>query len=564
MTARAAAAVALCALALPAAAAAAAGDLDGSFGTGGASTVALGSGARAAAVALAPDGRLVVAGDARGADGEQVLTARFEPAGALDRSFATTGARLDRFGSGEPRQRAGAVLVQPDGGTLVAAAAADQFALARFGPDGLADPLFGAGGVALRTPSSDGGGLPDGTGPAAIATTSTGQIVVAGSAGVATDDDVPGERIVVARYSARGVPDPGFGHDGFTSLQFGAASPHAHAGSSARALVVLPDGRIVIAGRASDRAGAARAFVARLTAAGTLDATFARGGRLLAQLGRASALRAADSRLDALALRPDGTLLAAGSATDVAGEDAVLLARFTAGGALDARFGRGGAVLAQLAGAASGGVPRSAARALVLAPDGGAYVAGAATGGALAARYGARTGRLDCSFGTGGRTVAFGATGFDPALDGAAAALLTPEGGLVIAGRRAGGGVLLGRLLTTLIAAAPVRPRLLTLAPHYGGSRGSYAYGVVDGNCRALTVRFEVTGPGGRTVRTAVQRVLAAPGPQTVCSPLRGLRRGARYRIRVVVAGGARGARRSLRAVARSARSLQQDGCPFG
>jgi uncharacterized delta-60 repeat protein len=564
VTARAAVAAALVALALPAGvAAAAAGDRDGGFGTGGEAIVPLGPGARAAAIALAPDGRLVIAGDGRGAGGEKVLTARFDAAGALDRSFATTGARLDQLGSGEPTQRAGAVLAQADGGTLVAAAAGDQFALARFGPDGLADGLFGAGGVALRTPAGDGGGLPAGTGPAAIAAMPTGQIVVAGSAGVATDDDVPGERIVVARYSDRGVPDPGFGHDGFTLLQLGAASPRAHAASAARALVVLPDGRILIAGRATDRAGAQRVFVARLTAAGALDTTFARGGRLLAQLGRASALRAAGSRLDALALRPDGTLLAAGSATDVAGNDAVLLARFTAAGALDARFGRGGTVLSQLAAPAGGVVPRSAARALVLAPDGSALVAGAATGGALAARYGASTGRLDCGFGIAGRTVAFGGAGFDPATDGAAAALLTPAGGLVLAGRRAGGGVLLGRLLTAPLAAAPVRPSVLTLAPHYGGKGRGYGYGLVDGRCRALTVRFEVSAPGRRTVRTVVQRVAASPGPQVVCAPLRGLRPGVRYFVRVVApaGAGAGGGRRALRAVARGARLLPQEGC---
>ena len=566
MTARAAVAAALVALALPAGAHAAAGDVDGAFGAGaGLAATPFGLGARASALAIAPDGRLLVAGDVRGAGGESLLTARFTAAGAADPSFASTGARLDRFGAGEPQQRGRGVLAQPDGSVLVAGAAGDALALARFGPDGLADALFGAGGVALRD-APGGGGLPEGTGLTAIAAAPDGQIVVAGSVGVATDDDVPGERIVVARYSDRGVPDPGFGHDGFTVLQLGAASQRAHAASAARALVVLPDGRILIAGYATDRAGATRAFIARLTAAGALDTTFAGGGRLLAQLGRASALRAANSRLDALVLRSDGTLLAAGSATDVAGNDAVLLARFTAAGALDARFGRGGTVLSQLAGAAGGVVPRSAARALVLAPDGNAYVAGAATGGALAARYGAGTGRLDCGFGAAGRTVAFGGGSFDPATDGAAAAFLTPEGGLVLAGRCAAGGGLLARLLTGPATGVPLPARVTTLAPHYAGARRGYAYGVVDGACRARTVRFEVTDAGGRTVRTAVQRVLGAPGAQTVCAPLRGLRPGARYRVRIVVAGagGAHGARRSFRAVASGARALPQQGCTFG
>jgi uncharacterized delta-60 repeat protein len=555
--------VVFAALALPAGAGAAAGDVDRGFGSGGlAATPLFGIGARAAAVALAPDGRLVVAGDVRGAGGEHALTLRFTAAGAPDPSFASTGARADRFGSGTPQQRAGAVLAEPGGATLVTAVAGDQFALARFLPNGLADGLFGAGGVALRDPSN-GGGLPEGTGPAAIATTPAGQIVVAGSAGVATDDDVPGEAIVVARYSDRGVPDPSFGHDGFAVLQLGAASPRAHAASAARALVVAADGEIVIAGHAADRSGAQRAFVARLTSTGVLDTRFAREGRMLGQFGRASALRAAGSRLDALALRPDGTLLATGSATDVAGNDAVLLVRLTGAGTLAAGFGRGGSVLSQLAAAPGGVVPRSSGRALVLAPDGSALVAGAATGGALAARYASRTGRLDCSFGRSGRALVFGGSGFDPALDGAAAALLQPDGGLVLAGRRAGGGLLLGRLLTAPPAAAPLRPGLVTLAPHDAGRGRGYAYGLVDGHCRAVTVHFEVTSPAGRTVRTAVQRVLAAPGPQVVCTPLRGLRPGVRYGIRVASSarGGAHAARRVLRATASGTRTLSQEGC---
>lgn len=560
-------AVALAALAaaavLPAGAGAAAGGIDTGFGSGGlAPTPQFGIGARAAAVALAPDGRLVVAGDVRAAGGENVLTARFTAMGAPDATFASTGARADRLGTGAPQQRAGAVLAQADGGTLVAAAAGDQLALARFAPDGLADGLFGAGGVALRDPSG-GGGLPAGTGPAAIALAPDGQIVVAGSVGVATDDEEPGEQIVVGRYSARGLPDPGFGNDGFAVLQLGSRSPRAHAASAARGLVVLADGRIVIAGRATDRTGAQRAFVARLTAAGTLDTSFGRAGRVLMQLGRASAARAASSSLAALVQRPDGSLLAAGRATDAAGGDAVALASFTAAGAPDAGFGRGGVVVSQL-GATGPAPPSSAARALALAADGSAYVAGAASGGALAARYTARSGRLDCGFGSAGRALAFGGAGFDPATDGAAAAVLTPEGGLVLAGRRAGGGLLLGRLLTAPVAAAPAAPALVTLAPRYVGKGRGYAYGLVDGRCRAVVVRFELRGPGGRVVRTAVQRVLASGGPQVVCAPLRGLRPGARYRVRVAASagGGAHGAQRALRAaVSGVPRALPQDGC---
>ena len=57
-------------------AAAGAGAVDPGFAAGG----AFGLGARAAAIALAPDGRIVVAGDRRGAGGEGALTARINTA----------------------------------------------------------------------------------------------------------------------------------------------------------------------------------------------------------------------------------------------------------------------------------------------------------------------------------------------------------------------------------------------------------------------------------------------------------------------------------------------------
>ncbi|MDX6679389.1 MAG: hypothetical protein QOE31_3441 [Solirubrobacteraceae bacterium] len=572
-------ALALAALALAAGgtgqAAAAPGQLDTSFAGGGTAATPFGLGARAFGMALAPDGRIVVAGDQRGAGGEGALSARFSAAGVLDRSFAGSGGRIDRFGSGATPQRAGAVAVQADGSAIVAGVAGGTWSLARYQPDGLSDGLFGAAGVTLRDPTPGAGpeeeypgeepSLPDGTGPAAIALAANGQIVVAGNTGVENDDGVPGEQIVVARFGPTGVPDPAFGRDGFVLLQLGFGSAVRHASSAARALSLLPDGRILLAGRASARDGGDRALVARLTAAGRLDTSFARQGRLLVQLGRASAARVASSALEALVQRPDGRLLAAGRATDVAGGHMTLVASFTAGGALDNAFGRHGFVVTQLGTAAARTAPpASLARALALAPDGSAVVAGAATGGSAAARFGP-LGNLDCGFGSRGRASSFGSAGFDAMVDGAYTAALQPDGNVVVAGRRAGGGLLLGRLLggASSAPAPAAAPRLVTLAPRYTGRGRGYAYGVVDSRCSPVDVRFTIAGPNGRTVKTPVQRVRRRYGSQVVCATLTGLRPGRRYAIRVVSAAGARahGAQRTLRALAPGRRGRAQEGC---
>jgi uncharacterized delta-60 repeat protein len=567
------AAAAALALAAPAGASAA-GTVDTGFGSGGLATSAFGLGARASAVALAPGGRIVVAGDSRGAGGEGSLTARVLTGGTPDPSFAGNGGRVDKFGDGTTPQRAGAVAVQADGSVIVAGVAGDRWSLARFLPTGATDGLFGAGGVTLRDPTPGGAPteeefypgeeptLPDGTGPAAIAIAPGGQIVFAGSVGVSNDDGVPSEQIVVARFLSNGLPDPAFGRDGFAVLQLGFGGVVRHAASSARGLALAPDGRILIAGRASARDGGDRAFIARLTAGGSLDLGFARQGRLLVQFGRASSVRVASSSLASLAARPDGRLVAAGRATDVTGNHAVLLAGFTASGAADTAFARLGSAVSQLGRASVPAAPVSLARAVALAPDGAVVVAGAGTTGTLAARYDA-TGALDCGYGTRGRTLAFGGSRFVPGTDGASAALLQPDGKLVLAGRRAGGGVLLGRLFGgTPAPSGSTAPRLVTLGTRYVGRGRGYAYGFVDGGCKVVNVRFAVKGPGP-LVSTRVQRVFGRSGPQVVCAPLSGLRMGATYKIRLEASpkGGARGAQRTLRVAKPAGKVLPQEGC---
>ena len=87
-------------------------------------------------------------------------------------------------------------------------------------------------------------------------------------------------------------------------------------------------------------------------------------------------------------------------------------------------------------------------------------------------------------------------------------------------------------------------------------------YGLVDGACKVVNVRFSVKGDGP-VVSTRVQRVFGRSGPQVVCSPLRGLRMGATYRIRLESSpkGGATGAQRTLRIAKPAGKVLPQEGC---
>ena len=96
----------------------------------------------------------------------------------------------------------------------------------------------------------------------------------------------------------------------------------------------------------------------------------------------------------------------------------------------------------------------------------------------------------------------------------------------------------------------------------YVGRGRGYAYGLVDGACKVVNVRFEVKG-AGPVVSTRVQRVFGRSGPQVVCAPLTGLRAGASYKVRLVSSpkGGVRGAQRTFRLAKAPAKILPQAGC---
>src|SRR2546423_5698006 len=100
--------------------AATAGSLDTSFGTAGYSTVALGTWAGAASVAVQPDGKIVSAGQAE-VNGENVIVVtRMTTSGALDPSFGTGGISTVHINGGAGMDSGAALVLQPDGRIVLA------------------------------------------------------------------------------------------------------------------------------------------------------------------------------------------------------------------------------------------------------------------------------------------------------------------------------------------------------------------------------------------------------------------------------------------------------------
>lgn len=143
----------------------------------------------------------------------------------------------------------------------------------------------------------------------------------------------------VAKLTPALKPDLGFGADGVIGPEeLGAADRQK---SSASALLVLGDGRILVAGMTGKTATKPQLYVSRLLPDGSLDPGFGDAGvRLLDPTpGREQARR------DALVLQPDGSIVFGFDTRSGGGKPQIGLTRLSADGEVDPSFGEAGAAL---------------------------------------------------------------------------------------------------------------------------------------------------------------------------------------------------------------------------
>ena len=220
------------------------GTLDESFGDDGVvlTTFAEDSFAIGYALAIQPDGKIVVAGEI----GQSFIVGRFNSDGSPDSDFGNGAAHQHSapFVSG----LAFDVALLDDGRILAAGVTGDggpgsDFALARLESDGDPDLSFGDDGGA-RTQF---GKRRDDTGRA-LAVQVNGAIVVAGTAEFRDDP-----RFAIARYTPSGEPDPTFSSDGKRKLSFRRRRGPRRHDDLANAVALTRRGRIVVAGHSFRR-----------------------------------------------------------------------------------------------------------------------------------------------------------------------------------------------------------------------------------------------------------------------------------------------------------------------
>jgi RHS repeat-associated protein/uncharacterized delta-60 repeat protein len=213
------------------------GNYDTAFGT---VMTHVGSGGVSGALAIDDNFNILIAGQING----QFTVARYLPGGGVDLSFNHTGRATTPLSNGS--MVAGvSIAVESDGKIVLAgtdyASDALDFALVRYKPDGTLDTSsFGTNGTGGITITA----FPQGVGAYALtlalagdADGNTERIVVAGTAGGV---------VALAGYTTSGQLDRTFGIGGTLQTPLGAGA------SRAAALLVQPDGKILLAGTANN------------------------------------------------------------------------------------------------------------------------------------------------------------------------------------------------------------------------------------------------------------------------------------------------------------------------
>jgi uncharacterized delta-60 repeat protein len=403
------------------------GALDTTFDSDGKVTTVLPFGTgQLAAMLLQPDGKLVAAGYYAGAGSAMAdsLVGRYNTDGSLDATFAGSGLTFSDNSSNLRGVAASGVAIQPDGKILAGGrrdfpknqfVTTGDFAVMRFNSDGTFDNGFGTNGRATFH-------FDDNSGGTGLALQSDGKIVLSatfgnniGFARINTNGSfdnsfatpVPGAsfsvanavviqpdgKVVVggyaslsndldfalARFNSNGTTDGTFDGDGIVTTSLGTNQ------DLVSALAMQTDGKIVAAGTAGNTVA-----VARYNPDGSLDNSFSFDGKVTTPLGTSG------TQVGAVAIQTDGRIVVAAS-TNNSGDQDFALVRYNTDGSLDTGFDGDGIAYTSVA-------INDYARAIALEKSGKILLGGSANGDFVVIRYNSN-GSVDTSYGTNGITI---------------------------------------------------------------------------------------------------------------------------------------------------------------
>lgn len=274
---------------------------------------------------MAPDGKIIVAGTTKGRDGNsQILLARFNADGEVDRSFGSDGEVITSLagpvGPLETVAAARKVRVQRDGKILVAGQCGNGWAVFRFNSDGSLDPSFDHDGI-QNFDANHGEVAVD------LELLPDGKILVGGSAESEDYSSTHSSDFAVMRLKSDGAIDGSFGINGYVLSDLGYHD-------QLQQIAVDRAGNILATGESSlsERFGFnSRIVLVRYRSNGALDTTFGKRGKVITSMPGGD--------VHSLQSLHNGHILVSGSN----GKDAFLM-RLDKRGTLDRGFGKRGMV----------------------------------------------------------------------------------------------------------------------------------------------------------------------------------------------------------------------------
>jgi uncharacterized delta-60 repeat protein len=278
---------------------------------------------------------------------EMVEPRQLLSASTLDTSFGGSGRVISTYGTVATFN---SVVTLPDGKVLATGSFRNgthknDFVVARFNSNGSPDTSFGGGTGRVFTDFSNGDDF-----GSHLLLVGDGKFVVVGRSSTSfetTDAGSASTNFAVARYNANGTLDNSFNGTGRKTVDF--VGKH----DDARAAAVLSDVRWLVVGTADNGFNRYRDFAAvRLNVNGSVDGTFAAGGKLRSNFGKflsndggGNSYVYGDQTATSVAVLPGGGFLIGGSIDDFFDSGVAIsdfaLAKYTPNGSLDTSFGGG-------------------------------------------------------------------------------------------------------------------------------------------------------------------------------------------------------------------------------
>ena len=302
------------------------GTPDTSFGTNGKVTTAFNAITEVylEAIKLQPDGKIVAGGYLLDGVNDNFVLVRYNTTGSPDSSFGSNGIIITPLTGNN--NRATSIEIDTVKGYIVVAGSIDcKPAVRRYALNGSTSLFFAELGVDVADPG-------DCYNTNIVALFATGQVLLTGEV------DGPGSGtgsaanmfLMKLNTTGQGSVDSTFGNNGTVKTRISDTS-------GAFASLVLPGGKIIIAGFAAPTGGNRQFVLAGYKPNGNLDSTFGTNGEVIVPFSQ-------NSTAHSIELESNGNIVVTGTTNNGVVDEIVALV-FTPSGKIDSTFGNNGRVL---------------------------------------------------------------------------------------------------------------------------------------------------------------------------------------------------------------------------